>query len=154
RKYLSDKVFISGAYEEVDRFLGEVGNEAKKLADKFCEKLGKELFNEGVQTSSGLGLGVGRNLVTGFLKEEAIRGSTRLTSKLIIRPFPIMQEDEEKRRYRKRILSECGVSIFLFGNKYEGDKLIASPGVREEYEISRKLAHFIIRVATSGYESE
>src|SRR5699024_1935765 len=30
RKYLSDKVFISGAYEEVDRFLGEVGNEAKK----------------------------------------------------------------------------------------------------------------------------
>src|SRR5699024_6027475 len=154
RKYLSDKVFISGAYEEVEGFLGKTGNEAKILADRFCEKYGKVLFNEDIQTSSGLGFGVGRNIATGLLKEEADSGNIRLSSKLIIRPFPIVQEDEEKRRYRTKILSECGVSVFLFGNKYEGDNLIDSPGVREEYEISRELGHFIIPVGSSGYESK
>src|SRR5699024_1401253 len=96
RKYLSNKVFISGAYDEVDSFLGYSGKKAIELADKFCEKLGETLFDENFEISSGLGLGVGRNLVTGFLNKEASNGNTRLGSRLIIRPFPIQQEKKEK----------------------------------------------------------
>ena len=156
RKYLSNKVFISGAYHDVNSFLGYTGKEAVKVADKFCQELGKRLYNESFEVSSGLGLGVGRNLITGYLEEEALRGNTRLGSKLVIRPFPIQQDDEEKKKYRQRILSECGVSIYLFGNKVDETKIdetitILSPGVFQEYEISKSLGHFIIPVATTGY---
>src|SRR5690625_919456 len=41
RKYLSNKVFISGAYDEVNSFLGYSGKKAIGLADKFFEKLGE-----------------------------------------------------------------------------------------------------------------
>lgn len=155
RKYLSNKIFISGAFDEVESFLGSRDGEAVKLANKFCEKLGERLFDEDIEVSSGLGLGVGRNLVTGYLNKEAINGNIRLGSKLIIRPFPSQQEEKERRKYREKILSECGVSIFLFGNKWSDTKieksLINSPGVKEEYDVSRKLGHLIIPVAATGY---
>lgn len=158
RKYLSNKVFISGAYDEVESFLGYTDEEARELADKFCEKLGETLFDEQFEISTGFGLGVGRNLITGFLNKEASQGNIRLGSNLIIRPFPIQQKEEDKRKYREKILSECGVSIFLFGNRQsktkEDENIIDSPGVREEYEISRKLGHFIIPVGVTGYMSE
>src|SRR5690625_1684653 len=128
------------------------------MANYFCEKLAESLYEENFEISTGLGLGVGRNIVTGFLNKDSFSGKTKLNSRLIIRPFPIQQAEEEKRKYREKILSECGVSIFLFGNKIEinkGEKrLIDSRGVIEEYNISRKLGHFIIPVSATGYVSE
>lgn len=154
QKYLSDKIFISGAYSEVESFLGYTGDEAERVANKFCERLGETLLSENFQVSSGLGLGVGRNIITGYLNEEAKKGNIRLSSKLIIRPFPAQQHELEQKNYREKILSECGVSIILFGNKYENDELILSSGVRQEYEISSELGHFIIPVGVTKYEAE
>jgi len=158
QKYLSNKIFISDAYENVDSFLGYKGKQALQMANYFCEKLAESLYEENFEISTGLGLGVGRNIVTGFLNKDSFSGKTKLNSRLIIRPFPIQQAEEEKRKYREKISSECGVSIFLFGNKFEinkGEKrLIDSRGVIEEYNISRKLGHFIIPVSATGYVSE
>src|SRR5699024_6122742 len=80
QKYLSDKIFISGAYSEVESFLGYTGDEAERVANKFCERLGETLLSENFQVSSGLGLGVGRNTITGYLNEEAKKGNIRLSS--------------------------------------------------------------------------
>lgn len=156
RKFLSNKVFISGAYDRIDGFLGKKGQEAKKLADLFCKQLGEALYDNGFEISSGLGIGVGRNLITGVLNKEAASGNTRLSSKLIIRPFPITQNKKQKKEYRKKILSECGVSIFLFGNKWDDNKknIINSPGVRQEYKIASKLDHFLVPVGATGYISK
>lgn len=158
RKYFSNKIFISGAYDDVNSFLGFTGEEAVKKANEFCQELGRRLYDESFEVSSGFGLGVGRNLITGFLEKEALRGNTRLGSKLVIRPFPIQQGEEEKKKYRQKILSECGVSIYLFGNKESETKndgdIISSPGVLEEYEISKTLGHFNIPVGATGYVAE
>lgn len=157
RKYYSDKVFISGAYEEIDSFLGKKGPEAKTLADEFCKRLGEALYDKNFVVSSGFGLGVGRNLVTGILIKEATEGNIRLGSNLIIRPFPIEQDERKKRVYREKIQSESGVTILLFGNKYTDsnqNELVESPGVKQEYEVARELKHLIIPVGTTGYMSE
>lgn len=158
RKYLSNKVFISGAYDDIESFLGYTGEEAIEIANEFCIRLGKALFHDTYEISSGLGLGVGMNLVTGFLNEEALNGNTRLSSRLIIRPFPVHQEETERKEYRERILSECGVSIFLFGNKQsdfkQDENLTDSLGVEQEYDISRRLGHFVIPVGATGYMSK
>lgn len=158
RKYLSNKVFVSGAFEEVDSFLGYRGEKAIKLANDFCLKLGEALYDEDFEVSTGLGLGVGRNLITGYLNKDSYRDNTRLNSNMIVRPFPIQQKEEEKRKYRKRILSECGTSIYLFGNKKSlsngKNKIIDSPGVEEEYKISKELKHYLIPVGATGYVSK
>ncbi len=153
KKYLSTKVFVSGAYEEVDSFLGETGDKALQKADKFCVKLGEALFTEGFEISSGFGLGVGRNIVTGVLTQEALLNHTRAGSQLVIRPFPIQQSESEKYTYRERILSECGVTICVFGNRTinGSNELENSSGVEDEAEIAGKLGQLVLPIGSTGY---
>lgn len=153
RKYLSTKVFVSGAYEEVDNFLGKTGNDALKQADKFCVRLGEALFTEGFEISSGFGLGVGRNVVTGVLIQESLLNHTRVGSQLVIRPFPTQQTVPEKRAYREKILSECGVTICVFGNKKVSgsNELQNSPGVEEEARIAGELGQLVLSIGSTGY---
>lgn len=153
RQYLSDKIFVSGAYNGVQSFLGYENEEAEEVADEFCNRLGKALFNENFYVSSGFGIGVGRNLITGYLQEEAAEGNIRLNHKLIIRPFPIQQTDKEKSEYRRKIQLESGVSIFLFGNRLNKGEIELSPGVKEEYDISKELGHFVIPIGVTKYQA-
>ncbi|RVU62977.1 hypothetical protein BM74_17590 [Bacillus thuringiensis] len=144
---------ISKNDPEFDNFLGKTGNDALKQADKFCEKLGEALFTEGFEISSGFGLGVGRNVVTGVLIQESLLNHTRVGSQLVIRPFPTQQTIPEKRVYREKILSECGVTICVFGNKKisGGNELQDSPGVEEEAEIAGELGQLVLPIGSTGY---
>lgn len=150
--YLSNRIFISGAYEEVESFLGYKGEEATQVADEFCRKLAQKLHQLQYKVKSGFGLGVGRNIVQGFLDEDANRNNEVLSQDLVIHPFPANMSDSEKLHYREKIIKGNGISLFMFGNKIDSNgKTILSSGVRDEYRVASKQGQFTVPIGLTGY---
>lgn len=156
QKYLSNRIFISGAYHKVDEFLGKTGDEANKLAKEFVQSLSNKLYEENFKITIGLGLGLGMDVVSGALKNVLEKNNYKFDDRLMVRPFPQHVEDENERnevwnKYRKTIMKDSGISLFLFGNKSEGGKIIKSKGMKEEYKIATEYNQFKLPIASTGY---
>ena len=127
----------------------------KEAYEKFISKLSGRLICEGYKIVSGYGLGVGSAVISGALYEIYHKQKKSLTDQLILRPFP--QGDDAKEMweiYRQDMISYSGISIFLLGNKKEGETTVLSNGMRSEYEISKKQGNFLIPIGRTGYISE
>jgi len=73
-----------------------------------------------------------------------------------MRPFPYQDINDEqlvkfKTTYRENMIKEAGICIFLFGNKTINGKNIYADGVREEFEISKKLNKYLIPIGSTGF---
>ncbi|OOV77040.1 SIR2 family protein [Mammaliicoccus fleurettii] len=151
RLYLANRIFVSGAYEDVGETI-KLKSE-KISADKFCEKLGKRLSEEGYIVTNALSPGVGRNLASGFINNEI--KTNIIKSKFKVRPFPIYNNTKKYKKYRKSLLKECGVTIYLFGNKFDEEKnLVISDGMIKEYKISEKLGLYNLPIRQTGHAAE
>ena len=62
---------------------------------------------------------------------------------------------EEKTNYRKMLLSDCSVVIFMYGQKPDAKKnrtkYIVSDGMLEEFEIAKESGKYIIPVGSTGF---
>ena len=78
---------------------------------------------------------------------------------LCLRSFPQDITDAVERKgkyteYRKDMISETGISVFMFGNKRDvadPKKIIDSDGCWEEFTISRDSGNIIIPIGSTGY---
>ena len=52
------------------------------------------------------------------------------------------------------MINHAGIALFLFGNKSSEDKVVLSNGMREEYEIAKKIGLFLIPIGATGYMAE
>ncbi|UUX35207.1 SIR2 family protein [Fundicoccus culcitae] len=151
--FLSNTVFVSGAYDKVESFLGFENDEATRVAGEFTKKLGFRLCQENYKVKSGFGLGVGRNIVQGFLDAEAYAGRSKLSKDLTIHPFPAGYSQEQNHTYREKIMVDAGICIIVFGNKTDpvnGD-IIKSNGILDEYSVAKEYGQFIIPIGLTGY---
>lgn len=81
---------------------------------------------------------------------------------LCLHPFPqgIADEVERKRiysKYRKDMINETGIAIFMFGNKedpMDATKIINSSGCQEEFELSKENKDIIIPLGSTGYAAK
>lgn len=154
-KFVLSNIFISGAYSEIEegniRF--EVGEDIYKSANQLCAQIGVRLYENNYKLLNCLGLGVGRAVITGVLNKLYEQKKRTLSDNVIIKPFPDTDKDEQKKAYRTEIIKQCGIAVFLFGNKRESGQLIDSPGVMEEYKIAKELGLCIIPVGCTGYSA-
>lgn len=138
-------IYISGSAHEYGRFSPEV-------AENFISDLSKELVKNNFKIVSGFGLGVGSFVINGVLKEVYLEKREMLKDQLLLRPFPQGEEGEKNREiYRQEMISYTGASIFIFGNKKDGDQTILAQGVRREFEISNKQNSLVIPVGATGF---
>lgn len=145
-------VFISGSAHSYYPY-------QDKEAQNFITELSKKLIQKGYNIISGFGLGIGSEVIIGALKEIYMNEKKINSDRLLLRPFPQGIQDETTRtklwsQYRKDMISQAGVSLFLFGNKLDPvneGKVINANGVREEYRISKELKNILIPVASTGY---
>lgn len=139
-------VFVSGAAAEYYPW-------TKDDALSFVHSLGDLLIAEDHKIVSGLGLGVGANLIDGALTQIYHVQKKNLKDQLVIRPFPQSLAGKTLwTRYREDMLDYAGVAIFLFGNKAIADGSIAiSDGMREEFEIAHKKGIALLPLGFSGY---
>lgn len=156
KKVNENKIFISGAYYDVDQ-----------KVDHFADLLSKELVVNLIENDNRISTGVGRRLgtyVTGYAHQYlAEKGISNTQKYLSMRPFPFHLEltNEQKVSYRTIMEHDCSTAIFLFGQSEHtlnegGYKKLGhhSFGVYQEFEIAKKLGLKIIPVGSTGFESE
>ncbi|HBT86109.1 MAG TPA: hypothetical protein DEB12_09435 [Porphyromonadaceae bacterium] len=148
RCYLNN-VFLSGSMS-----VDEDGWNIKD-AEKFAHYLSRHLVAKDYKITSGFGLGIGGAVINGALDEIMQNKYQHVDEHLRLRPFPQVQSGEAPlpalwTAYRKDMLRECGVAIFIFGNKVIGDKTVLANGMMEEFAIAKEYGARIIPVASTG----
>ena len=143
-------VFISGSVYEAPQ-----GWNDKSIA-LFSHNLSKNLVSSNYKIISGFGLGIGSSVINGALEEIMNSKYKHITEYLLLRPFPQSESGEgslkEKwTRYREDMIDQCGVAVFIFGNKKSDDgKVQIANGMIEEFEIAKKSGRYIIPVGVTG----
>ncbi|MDZ5758585.1 SIR2 family protein [Carnobacterium maltaromaticum] len=146
-KYLKKTIYISGSAEVYEPF-------EKNDAEIYIEKLAYGLVEHKYKIVSGFGKGVGSFVINGVLSNKRKTGQRKIDNTLILKPFP-QNSKKEWTEYRKEQISECGVCIFVFGNKYDEKKnIVFADGMEEEFDIAIEQGKIVIPIGYTGYISE
>lgn len=123
----------------------------------FSHKLSRKLISENYRVISGFGLGIGSSVINGALEEIKSSKYKRISDFLILRPFPQFITGESKSlaeewtEYRKDMITQSGIAIFMFGNKRMPDGSIQiANGMLEEFELANKQNKCIIPIGITG----
>jgi hypothetical protein len=159
-RYNRNNVLISGSAEEFsDYTVSGIGPE------DFIHKLSKTLNQKEFKVATGFGLGVGSAVINGVLEGMEQIGTRNINEHLIMRPFPQyatngMDINQLWEKYRQQLLSECGIAIFMFGNKIikkqgleEGAEVVQANGVIREFDIAVDKNVKVIPIGVTGYAS-
>lgn len=150
--YRMNTVFISGSAHEY-------GNMGEKRALDFVHELSKRLIKEDLTVVSGFGVGIGSAVINGVLEQLREQNTESLDERLVLRPFPQRQTGEtaipvQWDRYRREMIPLAGIALFLFGNKFVGDKVVLADGMRKEFDIAVEHGLKLLPVGATGYVAE
>ena len=149
-RYKKRTIFISGSAETYEPF-------DKNEAIGFIHNLAKVTIENDYRIVNGFGWGIGSSIINGALESIYSNPTKYSESQLILKPFPQFQTgniplQEMWENYRQKMISQCGISIFVFGNK-KNDKndIIDAFGVKREFEISFENENICIPIGLTGY---
>lgn len=131
-RYRRKTIFMSGSASCYPGY----SNEA---AQNFIHKLSFELSKNGYHIVNGYGKGVGEFVLNG-VADYCLTHNSKLNDFLTLMPFPQESSlgidlDTLYKENREQMIENCGIAIFVFGNKETEN--IAS-GVIDEYELSKE----------------
>lgn len=134
RRYRRFKIFISGSCADFAPW-------DMKDGIYFVQELTKELLRAGFRIVSGFGVNIGTAVINGAL--EYIYGTNyrHIDDRLTLMPFPQFPPEGQTLKdcwtaYRRTLVDEAGIAIFVFGNKMDAHgKLTLSDGMIEEFEL-------------------
>ncbi|OIK11323.1 SIR2 family protein [Bacillus sp. MUM 13] len=146
-------VFVSGSARDY-------GGWGETKSFEFSTSLSRALIKNNNNIVSGFGLGIGSCIISGALEELYSSQNKRVEERLKCRPFPQVTTGQLSRselwtKYRKEMLSNVGISVFIFGNKIvtETKKVIDASGMIEEFDISIENGAIPIPVGATGFTS-
>lgn len=148
-------IFISGsAYE-----FGTAWN--KEKAKSFARELAATLVSNDYKITSGFGLEIGSAVINGALDVIYDSKYRHINEHLCLRPFPQeyssdVEKEKRNTQYRKDMIEDIGIAIFIFGNKLGVDssghkQVINASGCRKEYEIAVEKGRIVIPIGSTGY---
>lgn len=148
-------VFISGsAYEYTSPW-------DERQAEALARKLAGALVHEECRITSGFGLGLGSAIINGALDVIYSEKYRHIDEHLCLRPFPqnISDPDDRAERwkeYRGSIIDETGITIFMFGNKYDSTvgKTVLADGCFQEFEMAKAKGNLVIPIGSTGYAAK
>ena len=116
RRVIRRNIFISGAIDDFSRFGGQ------ENINLFLENLSQKLVSNDFKVVTGFGKGVGVSILNGVLQYVFKEKGRKIEDAVLLRPFPynVLDPTEQKKiwsKYRKELISNAGIVIFLFGNK-------------------------------------
>lgn len=169
-KFILNNVFISGALNPSHphnygrRFNLKKSDSNFRKGEWFIMHLAKRIIDDGYNIVNGFGVGIGNYVVTGaYMGGEKKGGSDYVSKHLIIQPLISVEQDiTTKNNVRRKLISECGTVIFLFGKTPYYDKendnfnynQVKEDGTYIEYDIAKKLKKNIIPVGETGWTSK
>ena len=117
------------------------------------------MVKNGYRVVNGYGLGVGTYIINGITEYCYDNKKSKIEDSLKLMPFPLTAISSDKLRdtwekYREEMISQCGIAIYMFGNKKKDEKIIKADGVKKEYDIARSNQLVNIPLAFTGYITE
>ena len=151
-RYKKQTVFISGSAETYEPY-------EKNEALGFVHKLSKLLIRNEYKIVNGFGWGIGSSVINGALEQIYENPKKHSESQLIMKPFPQFESGNKKlpelwKEYRQNMISQCGLCIFIFGNKNDKGKIINADGVIKEFEIAKQNQCICIPIGTTQHASK
>jgi hypothetical protein len=158
-RYNRNNVLISGSAHEFNDYKVSGIN-----AEDFVHKLSKTLNQKELKIATGFGVGVGSAVINGVLEGMEESGTRNINEHLIMRPFPQYATNGKEigqlwEEYRQQLISECGIVIFMFGNKLtkkeesDEDIVVEANGVIREFDIAVDKNAKVIPIGVTGYAS-
>lgn len=147
-----NNIFISGSADDY-------GDWGKEKIEELAREISKSLVKNDFRITSGFGLGIGSSVINGALDEIYLSKYKHIDEYLCLRPFPQGIKDAQMRqaifeKYRKDMISDTGIAIFLCGNKKDpndSSKIIDAPGCWDEFRIARDNNNVIIPIGSTGF---
>lgn len=158
KTYNKNNVFISGSVAKYD----DPWDQTK--AEELAKKLAGALVKNDYRITSGYGFGIGASVIEGALNVIYDEKYRHVDEYLCLRPFPRNINDPAKKmeiytEYRRNMIRDTGISIFMFGNKLDpanpkSGNIVESNGCRQEFEISKENGNIIIPIGSTGYTAK
>lgn len=147
------KAFISGSATKFT----EPWNREK--AEDLAYSLAQALIRKDYTIASGFGIGIGSAVINGALDEIYRSKYKNINDYLCLRPFPqnitdYREKEELFIKYRKDIIKDIGIAIFLFGNKEVNGEIKNANGCLEEFKIAKETGKIIIPIGSTGYAAK
>lgn len=151
--YRINNVFISGSAAEY----GDDWQEVNAIG--FMHNLSRRLVIENYRVISGFGLGVGSVIINGALEEIMASKFKHVEEHLCLRPFPQIQSGfkplaDSWEEYRQEMIDNCGIALFIFGNKNTETGITNANGMIREFEIALEKKKYIIPIGSTGYAAK
>ena len=150
-KHKLKKILISGSAETY-------GDMSTEEASQFIYNLTRQLIKRDFKIITGFGKGIGSYIISGAIEEIYENKYGHVGEYLIPRPFPFLSLKEKQtieisEKYRKSLVNDCGVAIFVFGNKLdeESGKIVNANGVYEEFKLAKEMNKVIIPIGSTGF---
>lgn len=147
-------IFVSGS-------ASTYGDWGEIKSFEFSTSLSKALIKNNYNIVSGFGLGIGSCIISGALEELYSSQNNKVEERLKSRPFPQVTTGQLSipelwETYRKEMLSNVGIAVFIFGNKIKPDtaQVINADGMIKEFEIAIEGGAIPIPVGATGFASE
>lgn len=154
REVLKNNIFISGSITYFNE------NWSEKNANKFCYDLSRFLVSKNYKIISGFGLGVGSSIINGALDEIYNKKFNHVSKYLGLFPFPQHADGEMHIKelwtsYRRKIIENAGVCLFIFGNKKgKNDDIVDADGMIEEFRIAQSTEKIIIPIGSTCFTAK
>ena len=149
RRVFMKNVLICGAYEEETMNKNNIAN--------FTITLSTWLIERGFHIFSGFGKNLGGYVVKGAFDGCTLGNGKIFNNYVKLFPFPYNVDISNEERtaiytgLRKNMIANTQITIIICGEKKDSEgKIIPSPGVIEEAELSRKQGNLIIPIAVTG----
>lgn len=146
-------IFVSGS-------ASDYGSWGETKSFEFSTLLSRALIKNNNNIVSGFGLGIGSCIISGALEELYTSQNKNFEERMKCRPFPQVTTGQLSRaelwtKYRKEMISNVGISVFIFGNKIntETKKVIDASGMIEEFDITVENGAIPIPVGATGFTS-
>lgn len=158
-RLLVNHIFISGSISDYSEPWTE------EAVNNFTFGLAKQLVKDGNRIISGFGLGIGSSVINGALDEIMNSKYKHVDEHLCLRPFPQYAPDYKSlpdlwTQYRKDMIAESGIAVFMFGNKYKksaddtNKEIVIANGMLEEFRIAKENSLIIIPIGSTGWAAQ
>ena len=142
------KVFFSGSFRSNSKPIEEYSHQ-------FSQHVSEAVLAADYRIVNGIGRRFGTHLIGYACEYLAREGVKNIENHLIVRPFVAhnIGAYEKKNANRKKIISQCGAAVFVFGDITHAENNEKS-GVIDEFEIAQQQHKTIIPIAYPNTISE
>lgn len=146
-KSIEKNVFISGR-------LDDYNNKTEEFANNLLKKLSTDLLKYNWNLCTGMGRKIGYFVAGPAIQYLLSQNIKNIDKRIKIRPFDDNLSIEDFTNYRKLLIEQNSILIFVFGQKFINGKSENSKGVLEEFELAKKMGKIIIPIGSTGFAAQ